>query len=196
MTVIKRYSNRKLYDSDAKRYVTLEDVAEAIRRGEEVQVVDHVSGSDLTSVTMLQIIFEEQKRIGGLLPGVFLARLIQAGGDTVSAVRSRLAGFDPVQAVDEEIRRRVLALVEKGQLSAEEGLRIADLLVHKTDAVHIPVKGEDEPAPSAEAAPSMDGAVPQEADPDPQEVAVLLGQVEVLERELERLKQARNSTSS
>lgn len=191
MTVIKRYSNRKLYDTDAKRYVTLEDVAEAIRRGEDVHVVDHVSGEDLTSVTMLQIIFEEQKRIGGLLPGVFLARLIQAGGDTVSAVRSRLAGFDPIQAVDEEIRRRVLALVEQGKLSAEEGLRIAELLIVKpaqADVIHIPVKGEDEPTDEA--------SVPPEEPPDPAVVEALLHQVEGLERELERLKQARAGASS
>jgi polyhydroxyalkanoate synthesis repressor PhaR len=188
MGIIKRYANRKLYDTDAKRYVTLEDVAEAIRRGDDVRIVDHVSGEDLTSVTMLQIIFEEQKRIGGLLPGVFLARLIQAGGETVSAVRSRLAGFDPFQAVDEEIRRRVLALVEQGQLSAEEGLRISDLLVRKpdqADVIHIPVKGEDEPLSAAEApVAGMD-------TPDPAAVNALLRQVDDLERELERLKQAR-----
>lgn len=190
MAVIKRYSNRKLYDTDTKRYVTLEDVAEAIRRGEDVRVVDHVSGEDLTSVTMLQILFEEQKRIGGLLPGVFLARVIQAGGDTVSAVRSRLAGFDPFQAVDEEIARRVHGLVEKGQLAAEEGQRILSLLVRKpepaaaqADVIHIAVKGEDEPAADSEA-PSEGGD-----SPDPAEVEALLRQVELLEGELARLKQ-------
>ena len=194
MAVIKRYANRKLYDIDSKRYVTLEDVAQAIRQGEDVRVVDHVTGEDLTSVTLLQILFEEQKRIGGLLPGVFLARLIQAGGDKVSAVRSRLAGFDPFQAVDEEINRRVHTLVEKGQLSMEEGQHILALLVHKpepaaapaatqADVIHIPVKGEDEPEGVA-AAPVEPGD-----NPDPAEVEALLHQVEALEQELARLKQ-------
>jgi polyhydroxyalkanoate synthesis repressor PhaR len=187
MAVIKRYSNRKLYDTDTKRYVTLEDVAEAIRRGEDVRVVDHVSGEDLTSVTLLQIMFEEQKRIGGLLPGVFLARLIQAGGDTVSAVRSRLAGFDPFQAVDEEISRRVRVLVDQEQISEAEGQRIIDLLVHKpaqADVIHIPVHGEDEPPMHGTPATSA------EDQPDPAEVDALLRQVEELEHELERLKKA------
>lgn len=187
MSVIKRYSNRKLYDTDSKRYVTLDDVAESIRKGEEVRVVDHVSGEDLTSVTMLQIIFEEQKRIGSLLPGVFLTRLIQAGGDTVSAVRSRLAGFDPSKAVDDEIQRRVLALVETGQINAEEGLRISDLLVQphaQSDVIHIPVHGEEDDQANVEEQPEAAA----EDLPDPAVVEDMLRQIELLERELETLK--------
>ena len=58
MPVIKRYSNRKLYDTDAKHYVTLEDLANFVRKGEDVQVVDYTTGDDLTSMTLLQVIFE------------------------------------------------------------------------------------------------------------------------------------------
>lgn len=59
--VIKRYSNRKLYDTRDSRYVTLPQVAEMIRGGEEVQIVDNKSKEDLTEVTLAQILFEEQK---------------------------------------------------------------------------------------------------------------------------------------
>src|SRR5512146_2240342 len=148
MPVIKRYANRKLYDTETKRYVTLEDLAEFVRRGEDVRVVDHATGEDLTSQTLLQVVFEEQKKIGGLLPQVFLTRLIRAGGSTMSALRSRLVALDPFQTVDEEIRRRMQSLVERGLLGEDEAQRLLGLLVNLATppgAVHIPVRGEEAP---------------------------------------------------
>lgn len=187
MPVIKRYSNRKLYDTDSKRYVTLEDLAEFIRQGEEVRVVDHVTGEDLTSVTLLQVIFEEEKKIGGLMPQIFLTRMIRAGGGAVSNLRSRLASIDPLQVVDEEIRRRIQALLEQGRITEEESARFLDLLIRKAaqkDGVQIPVHGEDESIATA----GEPQVVPAEDLADPAEVEALAQQVEVLERELARLK--------
>jgi polyhydroxyalkanoate synthesis repressor PhaR len=62
MRVVKRYSNRKLYDTHDSRYVTLEQLAALIRQGEEIRVVHKVSERDLTSATMAQILFEEERR--------------------------------------------------------------------------------------------------------------------------------------
>jgi polyhydroxyalkanoate synthesis repressor PhaR len=59
--VIKRYANRKLYDTQDSRYVTLDRIAELVRNGEEVRVLDNKSQKDLTKVTLAQIIYEEQK---------------------------------------------------------------------------------------------------------------------------------------
>ena len=59
--VIKRYSNRKLYDTQDSRYVTLLQIAEMVRSGEEVQIIDNNTKDDLTEVTLAQIIYEEQK---------------------------------------------------------------------------------------------------------------------------------------
>jgi polyhydroxyalkanoate synthesis repressor PhaR len=59
--VIKRYSNRKLYDTQDSRYVTLLQIAEMVRGGEEVQIIDNNTKDDLTEVTLAQIIYEEQK---------------------------------------------------------------------------------------------------------------------------------------
>lgn len=176
MAVIKRYSNRKLYDTDSKRYVTLEDLAEFVRRGDNVQVVDHVTGEDLTATILLQVIFEEQKKIGGLLPQVFLTRLIRAGGDAVNTFRGRLVSLDPFQVVDEEIRRRLQMLEKSGIITAEERQRMESLLIHKpaqADVIHIPVISEEE--------------TPQE-EVDPEEVGTLLRQVDALEQELARLQ--------
>ena len=61
--VIKRYSNRKLYDTQESRYVTLEEIEEMIRAGKEISVVDAASGEDLTAVTLTQIILENQREM-------------------------------------------------------------------------------------------------------------------------------------
>ena len=60
--VIKRYTNRKLYDTVESRYVTLDEIAAMIKEGVEVRIVDNRTKEDLTSVTLAQIIFEEEKR--------------------------------------------------------------------------------------------------------------------------------------
>jgi polyhydroxyalkanoate synthesis repressor PhaR len=60
--VIKRYSNRKLYDTKDSRYVTLLQIAEMVRGSEDVQIIDNNSKEDLTEVTLAQIIYEEQKQ--------------------------------------------------------------------------------------------------------------------------------------
>lgn len=59
--VIKRYANRKLYDTHESKYVTLDRIAELVRNGEEVKVLDNKSQKDMTKITLAQIIYEEQK---------------------------------------------------------------------------------------------------------------------------------------
>jgi polyhydroxyalkanoate synthesis repressor PhaR len=130
MPVIKRYPNRKLYDTERKQYITLEGVAALIREGLEVQVVDHTTGEDLTALTLTQIIFEQEKKRSGFLPQTVLTGLIQAGGETVGALRRALAlPLDLARQVDEEIERRLQSLVSGGELAAEEGLRLRDRLL-------------------------------------------------------------------
>src|SRR5438552_7005019 len=77
--VIKRYSNRKLYDTQESRYVTLEEIEEMIRAGKEIAVVDAASGEDLTSVTLAQIILENERNHRAALPTAFLHQLIKHG---------------------------------------------------------------------------------------------------------------------
>lgn len=66
--VVKRYSNRKLYDTKDSRYVTLLQIAEMVREGEEVQIIDNNTKEDLTEVTLAQIIYEEQKSANRSVP--------------------------------------------------------------------------------------------------------------------------------
>jgi polyhydroxyalkanoate synthesis repressor PhaR len=74
--VIKRYSNRKLYDTKDSRYVTLLQIAEMVRGGEEVQIIDNNSKEDLTEVTLAQIIYEEKKANSRAVPLQTLKDLI------------------------------------------------------------------------------------------------------------------------
>ena len=78
MRTIRRYSNRKLYDTQDSHYVTLAQIAAIIRAGDEIQVLHKVTGGDLTAATLAQIIFEEEKR-GPKLGVAGLRKIIQTG---------------------------------------------------------------------------------------------------------------------
>jgi len=81
--IIKRYANRKLYDTQHSRYVTLDQISEMIRAGDEVKIIDNRSKEDLTSVTLAQIIFEEEKKQKSFLPLQAMRNIIQTGGDSI-----------------------------------------------------------------------------------------------------------------
>lgn len=86
--IIKRYQNRKLYDTVDSCYVTLEDISDMIKQGEEVQIVDNRKKEDITAMTLAQIIFEEQKRKTNVMPLGLLTQIIRSSG---SALRELLA---------------------------------------------------------------------------------------------------------
>ena len=130
MPIIKRYPNRKLYNTASKRYVTLEGIAKLIRQGQEVQVVDHATGDDLTALTLSQVIFEQEKRRGDFLPRSVLTGLIQAGGETLDSLQRALAaplGF--LQQVDQEIEGRLQDLIRRGEMEEEDARRLLNKLV-------------------------------------------------------------------
>jgi polyhydroxyalkanoate synthesis repressor PhaR len=85
LRVIKRYSNRKLYDTKDSRYVTLLQIAGMVREGEEVQIIDNNTKDDLTEVTLAQIIYEEQKAHSRSVPLQTLKELIHARTEKVLA---------------------------------------------------------------------------------------------------------------
>ncbi|HEV8323955.1 MAG TPA: polyhydroxyalkanoate synthesis regulator DNA-binding domain-containing protein [Myxococcota bacterium] len=88
--VIKRYSNRKLYDTANSRYVTLEQIREMVKEGEDVKIVDNNTKEDLTSVTLAQIIFEEEKRQRSFLPLATLRGIIRSGGEQLGGVLTQI----------------------------------------------------------------------------------------------------------
>jgi polyhydroxyalkanoate synthesis repressor PhaR len=77
--IIKRYGNRKLYDVEASAYVSLDDIAGLIRKGDTVEVLDNVTGDDITAQTLTQIVLEEGKRGRGVLPTELLHDVVRGG---------------------------------------------------------------------------------------------------------------------
>lgn len=146
MIIVKRYPNRKLYNTSAKQYITLEGVAHLIREGEEVQILDHATGEDLTALTLTQIIFEQEKKEGGFLPRSVLTGLVQSGGQTLSTLRRTLASPLNLRLhVDMEIERRLSSLVASGQLTEEESSMMKEkLLSTSTSTQDTTIPSEEE----------------------------------------------------
>jgi polyhydroxyalkanoate synthesis repressor PhaR len=113
--MIKRYGNRKLYDTQESRYVTLEAIASFVKLGEEVHVVDNDTGEDLTAVTFAQIILEEERRNNGLVPLPMLRKIIQQGEATLQDLATRVdRGMEAIGSIGEKAGKRVQELVGRG----------------------------------------------------------------------------------
>ncbi len=98
--VIKRYTNRKLYDTVESRYVTLDEIAQMIKGGAEVKIIDNRSKEDLTSVTLAQIIFEEEKKRSQMPLGV-LREIIRHGGEAVAGFYQEKVGTKIAERINE-----------------------------------------------------------------------------------------------
>ncbi len=190
MPLIKRYPNRKLYDTSAKRYVTLEGIADLVRRGEDVQVVDHETGDDLTALTLAQIIFEEARQRSGLLPRALLAGLIRTGGDTLHYLRRTFyTSLGAMRLLQEEIERRLDALEARGELSREEAQRLREELLAS------PAEPRKDAA-SGLLDRKLDGLLQRLNVPTRADVDRLQNQLEELNRRLESLLSARAGNPS
>jgi polyhydroxyalkanoate synthesis repressor PhaR len=129
--VIKRYTNRKLYDTDQSRYVTLEDIARLVRENEEVRVIDNETQADLTAVTFAQIILEEEKRKTNLVSVPFLRKLIHSGEAAVQDLSdSAKRALDQLGEITERAGGRVREVVEEGGRAIDEGLGLIDDLIN------------------------------------------------------------------
>ncbi len=107
MTVlIKRYSNRKLYNTDTSRYITLKGIALLIEQGAEVRVIDNESGDDITSVALGQILVDHE-RSNREVPGTLLSDLLQKGGDALYGALKRGVGdaSEGLEGIQRNVRR-------------------------------------------------------------------------------------------
>ncbi|MFZ4403294.1 MAG: polyhydroxyalkanoate synthesis regulator DNA-binding domain-containing protein [Pseudobdellovibrionaceae bacterium] len=91
--IIKRYQNRKLYDTQQSCYVTLDDIAKMIKTNEEVMVIDNKSKNDITAATLTQIIFEAEKKASQYAPLFTLREIIQNGNGSISGYLAKLGAF-------------------------------------------------------------------------------------------------------
>ncbi len=118
--VIKRYTNRKLYDTVESRYVTLDEIGEMIKAGAEVKIIDNRTKEDLTSITLAQIIFEEEKKTSKMSLET-LRDLIRHGGEMaqriVEGTQAELRGR--VEAVRVAAEQRVQSFIKTGQQTSD-----------------------------------------------------------------------------
>lgn len=131
--LIKRYANRKLYDTSEKRYVTLDQIAALVRNGEEIKVVDNKSSDDLTSVTLSQILYEQEKKRESGLPKNFLTELVKSSTTLFDYLRKTMSQWLQAAHVSEEaIERHIEDLVKKGQLSVDESRKLRKEVIDRT----------------------------------------------------------------
>jgi polyhydroxyalkanoate synthesis repressor PhaR len=131
--IIKRYTNRKLYDTVESRYVTLDEIAEMVKAGTDVRILDNRTKEDLTSVTLAQIIFEEEKKTSKMSLRT-LKDLIRYGGERaaqlVEDTQAELRGR--VEAVRQAAEQRVQTLLKTGQQTSD---RAKEMVVTSQEAV-------------------------------------------------------------
>ncbi len=118
--LIKRYANRKLYNTDASRYITLKGISELLDEGHEVRVVDNETGEDITNVALSQILVDSERK-NSAVPRSLLSQIMERGGDIVYGALKK--GIDDAQEGIEEIQGRVRKIV---QTAENDGDRLRD----------------------------------------------------------------------
>ena len=191
--VIKKYANRRLYNTDSSAYVTLEHLAEMVREGVDFVVYDAKSNEDITRSVLTQIIFEEENRGENLLPIQFLRQLIGFYGDNMQSLvptylemsldaftrqqeqfRSQFAGAfgaAPGATIYEEQVRQNLALFDRA-------MKMFSPFAYKADEVA--------------AKPQTSAQQPQAAAPSESEtINEMRAQMEEMRKQIEKLAQNR-----
>jgi polyhydroxyalkanoate synthesis repressor PhaR len=194
--VIKKYANRRLYNTATSTYVTLEDLAHMVRDGKEFTVCDAKTGEDITRSVLTQIIFEEENKGPNLLPINFLRQLIRFYGDSMQAVvpsylefsiealsreqekfRKQLVdtlGAEPFRMMEEQAKRNV-ALFQKAMSAFNPFAMVAETARRAQP---------EEAKPAAEAARPQGGA--SQAD-----LESLRAQLEAMQSKIDELAASR-----
>jgi polyhydroxyalkanoate synthesis repressor PhaR len=114
--IIKKYANRRLYDTESSSYITLEHLSAMTRKGREFKVVDAKSGDDITHSVLTQIIVEEETRGTTLLPVSFLRQLIAMYGDQMQAMVPHYleASMEAFRRNQEQVRSTMMGMMAGG----------------------------------------------------------------------------------
>ena len=126
MHKIKRYANRKLYDTTDKNYITLDQISGLIKAGQEVSVVYNQTGEDLTSATISQILARDKKMKNGDVVSSVLIQLLRKGGGTLVDYGKKYVSLweSGLTLAEDEIDRLVNRLVKDQELSESEGSKL------------------------------------------------------------------------
>jgi polyhydroxyalkanoate synthesis repressor PhaR len=151
MILIKRYANRKMYNTTTRSYVTLDEIADLLQGGGEVSVIDHTTGEDITTSTLTQILAQQEKSINGSVPQDLLQRMVQLSGLTLNAMKESMQAFlDPIAYVAADIQRRLDILAASGKLSLLEREHWESLLLDPELSPSLVINEEKEPAATIE----------------------------------------------
>ncbi len=185
-TVIKKYANRRLYNTATSSYVTLDFLADMVKSGEDFVVYDAKSGADITHSVLTQIIFEEESKGHNLLPIQFLRQLIKFYGDSLqtflpSYLEMSMNAFSQNQ---DDIRERMRNTFGNapGYTMFEESVRKNMELYDQAIKMFSPIGGM---YPPTSAASSKEG---QPQDKDDGDINELKAQLAVLQQQLEKLE--------
>ncbi len=116
--IIKRYPNRKLYDTEQSCYVTLDEIASMVKAGVDVRIIDNKTNEDITSVTLAQVLFEEEKKKKNLLGLNMFRKLIQEGQDLVQ--RSISEAQDQISQVRDETEKQLQKVFTRSDVKLED----------------------------------------------------------------------------
>jgi polyhydroxyalkanoate synthesis repressor PhaR len=180
--VIKKYANRRLYNTQTSSYVTLDHLAAMVKEGTEFEVQDARTGDDITRSVLTQIIFEEEAKGQSLLPIKFLRQLIRFYGDSLQTfvpgyLDMSMDGFTKNQGA---MRNRIAEALGGGNQMIETMTRQNMALFENAMAMFTPFGGAAAPGKSE---------TKSTAKPASDEVADLKDEVEAMRRQLAELSQ-------
>jgi polyhydroxyalkanoate synthesis repressor PhaR len=188
--IVKKYANRRLYNTDTSTYVTLEDLAEMVRSERDFVVYDAKSGEDLTHSVLTQIIVEQESRGTNLLPIGFLRQLIRFYGDSMQKLVPSYLEFslDSLTRQQEQYRRRFAhafgtAAFEAMQEQVRKNFDTFERALGMFSPFGASEAGEGKSLPQAEK--SEAGA--ESAKPSEDEIANLKAELTAMQARLEQL---------
>ena len=172
VVIIKKYANRRLYDTESSSYITLDRLAEMVREGREFEVVDAKTGEDITRQVLTQIIVEEEARGSTMLPVNFLKQLIGLYGNSMQSMVPQY-----LEAAMEAFQRNQSAMRDAfgGKMFADITKRNMEMFEGASRAFTAGA-----PKPKAEAKPEKKTAGEAELDQLKAELAALRDKVDRL----------------
>ena len=191
--IIKKYANRRLYNTDTSTYVTLEDLAEMVRGERDFVVYDAKTGEDLTHSVLTQIIVEQESRGTNLLPIGFLRQLIRFYGDSMQKLVPSYLEFslDSLTRQQEQYRRRFAHAFGTAAFEAmQEQVRKNFATFERALGLFSPFAASDgAESNDAKASPVIEGGEAKSANskPSEDEIASLKAELTVMQQRLEQL---------
>ncbi len=137
MHKIKKYANRKMYDTHDKRYVTMEELSELIKQGEEVMIIDNRTGEDISTAIISQLIGRDNKEKDKTVSSQLLMQLLRKGGGTLTDYAKKYMSLwqGAFNMAEDELTPLVNRLVKNKELSISEAVKLKKEILGYTSAL-------------------------------------------------------------